>query len=83
MSVLHRVRPRDEVPNLEVPTKEVNAMDNVSSVLDGSIAVVGTIAGVIAGISALMASEPPTRFDVALKAVSGAGHLRTTLNRAA
>lgn len=61
----------------------MNAMDNVSSLIDGSIAVLGAMVGVIAFIGVLMASVPPTIFNAEVEAGSGAGNIRTTLKRAA
>jgi hypothetical protein len=54
-------------------------MDNVSSIIDGSIAVAGMIAAVAVSVGALMASESTTTVDVE----STEGALRTTLKRAA
>lgn len=62
---LHCMGPRNEASNSEVQiVRGVSAMDNVSSVIDGSIAVAGMIAALVLSLGALMASEPVTGASV-------------------
>ena len=59
--------------------KEVSPVDNVSSVIDGSMAIVGLIATLAGSGWVLMASESSTTVDI--KNVDDA--LRTSLKKAA
>lgn len=54
-------------------------MDNVSSIIDGSIAVAGMIAALALSVWAMMASESTTTADVE----SAEGVSRTTMKKAA
>lgn len=58
-------------------------MNHTSSLIDGSLAVLGGIAGVIAFVSALLASEAPGTSAAEVEAESGARKIRTSQKKAA